>query len=337
MSNPRWWRPEQHALRRDRLILRNRLTAALRAWFDGRGFVEVETAALQISPGNETHLHALSAPRRDPDGGVHQRYLHTSPEFACKKLLAAGETQIFTLARVWRDREKGALHSPEFTMLEWYRSGAPLQALMDDCARFLSLAAEVSGRSRFSFRDRAIDPFAEPERLSLREAFDRFASIDLAAVLEDRDAFAAASGVRVADDDSWSDIFSRVLVEKIEPRLGEGRASILHSYPLSEAALARPNAEDPRFADRFEIYACGLELANCFAELTDAVEQRRRFEAEMAERQMLYGDAYPIDEDFLNALAVMPDASGGALGLDRLAMLATGATHIDQVLWTPVD
>lgn len=337
MSNPRWWRPEQHALRRGRLITRNRLAAALRGWFAGEGFTEVETAALQVSPGNETHLHALAAPRREPDGTLRSRYLHTSPEFACKKLLSAGEERIFTLARVWRDREKGALHSPEFTMLEWYRTGAPLEALMDDCARFLRLAAEIGGRSRFEFRGRAIDPFAEPERLSLREAFARYAGVDLAAILEDRDAFAAVAGVRLAPDDSWSDIFTRVLVEKIEPRLGEDRATILHSYPLSEAALARPNPEDPRFADRFEIYACGIELANCFAELTDPVEQRRRFEADMAERQTLYGEAYPIDEDFLDALAIMPPASGGALGFDRLALLASGATHIDQVLWTPVD
>jgi len=176
------------------------------------------------------------------------------------------------------------------------------------------------------------------------EAFHRFAAIDLLSTVEasgatDRDALAAAArgqGIRTAADDTWADVFSRVLVEKIEPELGRGRATILCEYPVSEAALARPKPDDPRVAERFELYACGVELANCFGELTDAAEQRRRFEAEMAEKARVYGERYPIDEDFLAALAVMPQASGGALGLDRLVMLATGAAHIEQVLWAPV-
>jgi len=142
--------------------------------------------------------------------------------------------------------------------------------------------------------------------------------------------------VRVAADDTWSDVFSRVLVEKVEPRLGEGRAAILCEYPAVEAALARRKPGDPRVAERFELYACGVELANCFGELTDPVEQRARFDAEMAEKARVYGERYPIDEDLLAALALMPEASGGALGFDRLVMLASGATHIEQVLWSPV-
>ncbi|QUD89106.1 EF-P lysine aminoacylase EpmA [Phenylobacterium montanum] len=339
-----WWRPDRHADRRPRLVLRNRITAAVRGWFGERDFVEVETAALQISPGNETHLHAFATEQVAISGERAPLYLRTSPEFACKKLLAAGEPRIFDFARVWRNREDGPLHSPEFTLLEWYRAGEPYETLMDDCAALMALAAETACAKRFAFKGRQIDPFQPPERLTLAEAFDRFAGIDLLATIDasgesDRDALAAgarAAGVRVAEDDSWTDVFSRVLVALVEPKLGFDRATILCEYPISEAALARPKPSDPRVAERFELYALGVELANCFGELTDPVEQRRRFEADMAEKQAIYGERYPIDEDLLTALAIMPAASGAALGFDRLVMLATGADRIDQVLWTPL-
>jgi lysyl-tRNA synthetase class 2 len=304
----------------------------------------VETAALQVSPGNETHLHAFETQIVGPAGDRTPLYLHTSPEFACKKLLAAGERRIFDFARVWRNRERGPLHHPEFTMLEWYRAEEPYETLMNDCAALVALAAETAGAKSFKFRGHDCDPFAEPQRITVAEAFERFASVDLMATIAgggatDRDALAAqvqAAGIRVADDDSWSDVFSRVIIERIEPALGIGRAAILYEYPIAEAALARPKDGNPRVAERFELYACGVELANCFGELTDPAEQRRRFEADMALKQRLYGERYPIDEDFLAALAQMPPASGAALGFDRLVMLATGAARIDDVLWTPV-
>ncbi len=340
----RWWRPDIHQDRRPRLIARSAITRAFRAWFEARGFVEVETAALQVSPGNETHLHAFGAELIGPAGDRAALYLHTSPEFACKKLLAAGERRIFDFARVWRNRERGPLHHPEFTMLEWYRAEEPYESLMVDCAALLGLAAETAGTRVFQFRGRACDPFAAPERITVAEAFDRFAMIDLMASVPssgapDRDGLAeqaATVGVRVAADDSWSDIFSRVIVERIEPMLGLDRPAILYEYPTQEAALARPKPGDPRVAERFELYACGVELANCFGELIDAAEQRRRFEADMTLKQRLYGERYPIDEDFLAALGQMPPASGAALGFDRLVMLATGAARIEDVLWTPV-
>lgn len=331
-----WWSPDLHASRRPRLLARGRIKRAFRAWFEGDGFEEVEAAVLQVSPGNEAHLHAFATEALDYDGTPSPLYLHTSPEFACKKLLAAGETRIFEFARVWRNRERGALHHPEFTMLEWYRAAAPYARLMDDCAALLALAAETAGAGSFAFRGRSIDPFAAPERITVAEAFATYAGIDLFAAPGDRDALAAVAGVRTAADDTWSDIFSRVLVEKIEPRLGNGRATILCEYPTSEAALARPKPDDPRVAERFELYVCGIELANAFGELTDAAEQRRRFEAEMAEKQRVYGERYPLDEDLLAALPAMPPTSGAALGFDRLVMLATGADHIEQVLWTPL-
>ncbi len=315
------------------------MTRAVRRWFEDRGFTEVETAALQVSPGNEAHLHAFATEAVTTTGERSPLYLHTSPEFACKKLLASGEREIFTLARVWRNRERGPLHHPEFTMLEWYRAHSPYEAVMADAAALLAVAAEAAEARRLTWRGREADPFAEPERLSVAEAFDRYADIGLLALLDDRDGLAAKAreaGVRTATDDTWADVFSRVIVEKVEPNLGFGRATILCEYPVSEAALARPKPGDGRVAERFELYACGVELANCFGELTDAAEQRRRFGIEMDEKARIYGERYPVDEDFLAALAHMPPASGGALGFDRLVMLAAGASRIEQVLWTPV-
>jgi lysyl-tRNA synthetase class 2 len=340
-----WWRPDIHQDRRPFLLARNRIASALRRWFEGEGFQEVETAALQVSPGNEAHLHAFATQAIGLDGAASPLYLRTSPEFACKKLLAAGETKIFDFARVWRNRERGPLHHPEFTLLEWYRAEAPYEALMRDSAALLALAAETAGARALGYHGRAANPFAEPERLTLAEAFDRFAGLDLLATVEadgstDRDALAAAAtqaGIRTAADDTWSDVFSRVLVERIEPRLGLGRASILCEYPIAEAALARPKPGEPKVAERFELYACGVELANAFGELTDPVEQRRRFQSEMAEKMRVYGESYPLDEDFLAALGQMPQASGAALGFDRLVMLAVGAERIEQVLWAPVS
>ncbi|MCO5161120.1 MAG: EF-P lysine aminoacylase EpmA [Mesorhizobium sp.] len=339
-----WWTPHVHADRRPRLLARNAIAADIRAWFSQRDFVEVDTAILQVSPGNEAHLSAFSTEAIATGGERRPLHLHTSPEFSCKKLLAAGERRIYSFGKVFRNRERGALHSPEFTMVEWYRAGESYETLMDDCAAFLRLAAARTGASRFSFRGREADPFAAPERLTVRDAFTRHAGIDLMASIRpdgstDRDVLHArvtAAGIRTAPDDTWADLFSRVMVEKIEPNLGIGAATVLCEYPTAEAALARPTAHDPRVAERFELFCCGVELANGFGELTDAAEQRRRFEAEMDEKQRVYGERYPIDEDFLSALAIMPDASGVALGFDRLVLLATGARHIDDIIWTPV-
>jgi lysyl-tRNA synthetase class 2 len=335
--------PNVHADRRPLLARRQEIVASLRRWFESRRFTEVETAILQHSPGSETHLHAFATEAVGPDGMRKPLYLHTSPEFACKKLLAAGERRIFNFARVFRNRERGPLHHPEFTLLEWYRAERPYTVLMGDCANVLAIAAQVAQRKELAFRGRRLDPFAEPTRITVAEAFDRFAHIDLLETVDDeatdRDALAAAArrqGIRLASDDSWSDIFSRVMVERIEPQLGQGVATILYEYPAAEAALAQRKADDPRVAERFELYACGVELANGFGELTDPIEQRHRFERAMAEKARIYGERYPIDEELLAALASMPPAGGVALGFDRLVMLATGASRIEDVIWTPL-
>ncbi|HEY8697921.1 MAG TPA: EF-P lysine aminoacylase EpmA [Rhizomicrobium sp.] len=338
-----WWSKDRHADRRPLLLERSRLKNALSRRFEQKGFTEVECGALVVSPGNEAHLHAFETELRTTAGEGRRVYLHTSPEFAAKKLLAAGETKIFDFARVFRNRERGALHAPEFTMLEWYRAHEPYSAVVEDCLDILRLAAHVTERQSFSFRGRACDPRAGAERLTVAEAFAAHAKIDLLSTLSvsgegNRDALADAAtrtDFEIADNDNWADLFSKILVARVEPQLGIGAPTVLYEYPRCEAALARATAHDPRVAERFELYVSGVELANGFGELTDPVEQRKRFEAEMNEKERVYGERYPLDEDFLAALSQMPPASGVALGFDRLVMLATGARTIDDVLWTP--
>jgi lysyl-tRNA synthetase class 2 len=316
----------------------------VRRWFNVNGFLEVQPAALQASPGNETHLHGFRTALTLPDGSLHDAYLHTSPEFAMKKLLAAGERQIFALTSVFRNRERTALHAPEFMMLEWYRANSSLERLIEDCVAVIALAAHVAGKKTFVYRGRVASPFDPPERLTVREAFWRNAGVDIYDSLQvnglaDPETLARQakeSGVRVAPDDDWSDIFSRLLSERVEPNLGLGRPTVLHAYPATEAALAQVSPDDPRIAERFELYCCGVELANAFHELRDPSEQRRRFYSNMKEQQRIFGVSYPIDEDFLASLTDMPDASGAALGFDRLIMLATGADRVESVQWTPV-
>jgi len=341
--NPPFWSAGAYAARRPYLLARARIAQALRVWFTRQDFLEVQTAALQISPGNEIHLHAFATDLIGPDGKRRPLYLHTSPEFACKKLLAAGEPRIVDFARVFRNRERGVLHHPEFTMLEWYRANETYESLMDDCMAVLTETARAADTRQFRFRDKTVDPHATPERLTVADAFARYAGIDLLATVNkgvgDRSALAAGAveaGVAVARDDTWGDIFSRILADRVDHHLGIDRATILYEYPIPLAALARPKPGSDKVAERFELYVCGVELANAFGELTDVVEQRGRFEVAMVEKQRIHGERYPVDEDFMEALGRMPQASGVALGFDRLVMLATGAQHIDQVIWTPV-
>jgi lysyl-tRNA synthetase class 2 len=339
-----WWQRDRHQDRRPTLLQRNAIKKALRARFEAQGFTEVECGALAASPGNEAHLHAFATDLIATGGARRTLYLHTSPEFASKKLLAAGETRIFDFARVFRNREQTGTHAPEFTMLEWYRANEPYESVIADCLDVVRLAADVTDLKMFAHRSRDCDPRAEAQRLSVGEAFQHHAGMDLMKTLDangqgDRNAIATAArraGFDVADNDTWADIFSKVLVARVEPKLGIERPTVLYEYPRCEAALARAAPHDARVAERFELYVCGVELANGFGELTDPVEQRKRFEAEMDEKERIYGERYPIDEDFLAALTQMPEASGVALGFDRLVMLATGARNLNDVIWTPV-
>jgi elongation factor P--(R)-beta-lysine ligase len=336
-----WYDKQRHEDRRPFLLARAKILNAVRHWFAGTGFLEVDVPALVVSPGNEAHLHAFTTQLIHSDGSYATRYLHTSPEFACKKLLAAGETKIFSLGHVFRNRERTLTHAPEFTMLEWYRAEEVYRTIIEDTLVLVRLAAETTQNPNWLWRGRGCNIHAEAEWLSVNDAFIRYAGVDLLATLNadgtaNREALAAISPVEFARDETWSDIFSRILVGKVEPHLGNERMTVLFEYPSVEAALARSCAHDPRVAERFELYACGVELANGFGELTDSAEQRRRFSTEMDIKQQRYGERYPLDEDFLGALTKMPEASGVALGLDRVIMLATGATSIDQVQWVPV-
>lgn len=344
MAEPPWWRPDRHARRRPNLLARAAIVAAIRGFFAARGFVEVETPALQASPGLEPHLTAFETALREPlrDGPAAPVFLHSSPEFAMKKLLAAGEEKIFQIARCYRNEERSPTHHPEFTMLEWYRVGATYRDLWADCEALLAAAAEAAGVERLTWAGKTADPGAEWTRISVCDAFARHAGIDLAATMDDfadpapLAARAREIGVRTGEDDRWEDVFFRIFLARVEPALGVGAPAVLYDYPAAMAALARLGP-DRRFAERFEVFACGLELANGYGELTDPAEQRARFTADRALRRSLRGSAYPVDEDFLAALeAGMPDCAGIALGVDRLAMLAVGAARIEDVLWAPV-
>jgi lysyl-tRNA synthetase class 2 len=341
-----WWRPDRFALRRGRLDQRGRILGAVRGFFAARNYVEVDTPALQVSPGLEPHLRAFKTLLHDPrDGRTVERYLHTSPEFAMKKLLAAGMPRIWQLAHVFRDGERSATHHPEFAMLEWYRVGATYHDLMDECAALVGTCQAATGAQALVWRGHAADARRPWQRLSVADAFQQHCGIDLLATAPDPltpevDRLAAAArhlGIAPHPGDDWEALYFRVFLERIEPLLGLGSPTILYDYPLSMAALSRRSPVDPRVAERFEVYVGGLELANAFSELTDTAEQRRRFLADQEKKQALYGETYPVDEDFLTALdRGLPACAGIALGLDRLVMLATGAEDIEDVLWAPV-
>jgi lysyl-tRNA synthetase class 2 len=321
-----WWHPRSFAARRANLEARARIASALREHFARQAFVEVETPALQVSPGLEPHLFAFETRLRAPDAPAERtRYLHTSPEFAMKKLLVAGVPRLFQLAHAFRNRERSSTHHPEFTMLEWYRAGSDYTALMNDCEALLRLALDASGRDRLVWRGAECDPRAPAERISVAEAFTHHAG---------RDVFDLEPG----PGDTYEDQFFRVFLNEIEPKLGIGRASLVYDWPIALGALARAKPGDARVAERVELYVCGLELANGFSELTDAAEQRRRFAHDVSEKARLYGERYPVDGDFLAALEHgLPASAGMALGFDRLVMCATGAERIEDVLWAPVD
>ena len=326
------WHPDYLAARLPFLRRRTLLTQATRGFFTARGYTEVETLYAVPTPGEEVHLRAFHTVHERTDGGSEPLWLHTSPEFAMKKLLVAGLGPIFQLARVWRNGEGSDLHSTEFTMLEWYQPGADMDWLIEDTIAYLRAVLPTVVSCRGVTTD-----LSHIERITVAEAFARYVGADVLATAGDAAALAVAAGTRLREGETWEDLFFRLLLERIEPRIGRAHPTFLTHWPAAQAALARRDPADPRVAQRFELFACGIELANAFVELTDAAEQRARFVADRARRHALYGGPdWPLDEDFLAALAHgMPPSAGIALGFDRLAMIAAGADRIDQVLWQP--
>ncbi len=333
-----WWLPENFKAQRPYLEVRGAVIRATRRFFDDLGFAEVETPILQTCPVIDAHIRAFGTNLRGVDGEIARRlYLHTSPEFAMKKLMVAGMERIYQICHVFRNAEDSKRHSPEFTMIEWYRTNADYNDIMRDCEGLLRQVAYAAGIKRYIYKQYGCDPFGEFERLTVRQAFVKYAGFDIADYLENTEGFRAkvrGIGLRAADDDHWDDLFFRVMDAKIEPNLGMMQPTFLCDYPIAMASLSRPKKDDPRFAERFELYVCGIELANAFSELTDAAEQRKRYHIEMEIKQRLYGETYPLDEEFIAALEHgLPESGGIALGMDRLVMLATGASDIDQILW----
>lgn len=340
-----WWNRAEYERRRPNLKTRALVLAALRRYFSDQGFIEVETPALQVSPGIDRHIQPLKTSLRGAfDSRSVVRFLHTSPEFAMKKLLAAGEQKIFQICHVYRDGEDGALHHPEFTLLEWYRVGETYDALAKDIQNIVLTAAQAANVTEMRQGPLRTDPTGPWVRMTIAEAFQKYADINILAQFDDgldpgpkRFMETARSvGVRCDDSDRWDDVFSRVMLDRVEPALASGPPSLLTEFPSPVGALARSKPNDPRVCERVEAYICGVELANGFSELSDPQEQRSRFERDMTAYEALYGEGPPIDEDFIDALSDMPDAAGMALGIDRLVMLLTGATQIRDVLWAPV-
>jgi lysyl-tRNA synthetase class 2 len=329
--------------RREMARLRARLAAETRRALGALGYEEVETPILVPAPGMEPHLSPFEAPFRPERGGpARPLWLITSPEYAMKRLLADGFARVFQLSRVFRNGELSGTHNPEFTMLEFYRAGTDYRGIMADLERLiegLARALRPDGEARAARAGRSLDLSAPFQRLTVQEAFARFASVDLAACGGDGDRLRAAA--RAAGHDAgpegepFDDAFFRLMLSAVEPRLGLDRPTFLLDWPAPMAALSRVKADDPRWAERFELYGGGLELANGFSELNDAREQRARLVSEQALRRRLGRPELPLDEPFLAALARMPDAGGVAVGFDRLLMLLGGAATIAEVLLFP--
>jgi elongation factor P--(R)-beta-lysine ligase len=327
--------------KKQNLILRSKIIQAIRRFFLEDCFVEIETPCLVPSPGMEPHLTALEVSCTRPDGVPIQRYLHTSPEYAMKKLLGDGWEKIFQICRVFRDGEIGSTHQIEFTMLEWYRANADYLRIMEDCERLLGyVAAEVFGKREISYQGKTIDLTPPFERLKVSDALRTYGKVDIET---NRDAAsilnaARSRGYRFEEgaDYSFDDVFFKVFLEAVEPRLGIPKPAILYDYPAGMAALARMKPGAPEWAERFELYISGLELANAFSELNDPEEQRKRFQEEQRIRAELGRPVYPLDEELLSALSRMPPSAGIALGVDRLVMFFCDTPDIRDIVAFPM-
>lgn len=340
---PRWKQLKGDARLRRNLETRAKIVTAIRAFFDARGFLEVETPVVVAKPGMEPHLDPFRTTVVDPHGNAYPAALITSPEYAMKKLLVAGFSRIYQIVKCFRNGEAfHGRHNPEFTMIEWYRAQADYTDIMDETEALVKdVARSTIGTTAIVWRGKTIDLDQVWQRLSVREAMRTYAGIDLDRALEDKGILldaAAKLGHMLDADVSWDDAFFLVFLNAVEPQLGLEQPTFLYEYPVSMAALSKASSRDPRYAERFELYIGGLEIANAFTELTDAAEQRVRLQEEQALRTSLGRFDHGVDEDFLSALEEgMPEAGGIALGVDRLVMLLLGETDIRNVIAFPAD
>lgn len=340
VRTPNWKRWATDPEYRRRMETRAAIIAGIRDFFASRGFLEAETPTLVAHPGMEPHLDPFRTSLFRHDGAAFDACLITSPEYAMKKLLAAGLPRIFEITRCYRNGEPwDGSHNPEFTMIEWYRADADYRALMRDTEELAAgLAEKIGGSPRIRHRGKEIDLAPPWPRMTVAEAMAEYAGIDLGRGIDDPERFRAdveAKGCPTAPGDEFDDVFFRIFLRDVEPKLGVDRPLILCEYPRSMAALARLKADDPRYAERFEAYCGGMELCNAFSELNDGPEQRRRLEEEAALRRRLGRPDHGIDEDFIEAVGKMPQSAGIALGVDRLVMLLTDAPSIRDVLFFP--
>ncbi len=314
----------------DKKLMRAQIIRSIRDFFHEREFIECDTPSLVLCPGMEPHIRPLKV-----EG--YRAYLPTSPEFAMKRLLAAGYEKIFQICRSYRDEPLSSTHNPEFAILEWYRAQAGYEDIMNDVTALLRhICLSLYGELHFETAAYGVQKLErETRRISIVEAFAKYAEVDLESRL-----LKTTAGMK--DKEQFNDWFFKTMLDVVEPGLAKlGEPVILYGYPEFQAALSNltePNERGVRFAKRFELYAGGLEIANAFDELTDSAEQRRRFEEDMKLRSTLYGDGFavnPMDEEFLACVDLLPRCGGIALGVDRLVMYFSGATDIKEVLWQP--
>ncbi len=346
--DPTWLRLRNAPDQRRAYLLRSRVIKAIRAFFDAQDFEEVETPLLVAAPGMEPYLDVFETRLTTARGQSARAFLTTSPEYAMKKLLVTGLPRIYQICKSFRNGEEiSRSHNPEFTILEWYRAHADYRAIMADCENLLIAIwrsvhrdADPHAAPMLAIGDERVMLAPPWERLTVRDAFARYAHLDLDALNHDAIMHRTLMdrGYQASEATTWEQGYHQIFLNEIEPQLGRTAPIILYDYPASMAALARRSPDDPRYAERFEFYIGGVELGNAFSELTDADEQLARLEAERTERAALGKTLYDIDADFIRALRIgMPPSAGIAVGVDRLVMLFAEVETIQETLWFPAD
>lgn len=331
-QNPELW---------ERYLIREKVIKAIRQFFESRKFHDVETPVLIAHPPAESYLDVFETTLLDRQRKATSAYLTTSPEMPLKKLLVAGIGNCYSLTKAFRNMEtQGNLHNPEFTILEFYRVGADYRVVMEDTeALFVSIVRYLRKDSMvLTYQGKTIDLTPPWERLSMTEAFEKYAHVNFDELLGEKNArrIAQEKGYTIEAKTTWEQIYNQILLNEIEPFLGKGRPTMLYDFPASIAALSKKKSSDPRFAERFELYIAGLELGDCYSELTDWKEQEERFNTELAEVKRLGKTVYDYDHDFIEALNVgLPECSGIAVGVDRLIMLLADVTDIADTLFFP--